>query len=105
VAHPPEEALMSSFSNVTAVRYVWRPAAIVGGWISGTLAVTCVAAAVVLGGATAAVQRAGTGPADALAPWLIVAEIFAAGALLAAMAYALFAAGDPDSRERDDTLA
>ena len=89
---------MSSFSNIAVVRHVWRPAGIVGGWVSGTLAVACVAAAVVLGGATAAVQLAGTGLADASGAWIMVAQLFLAGVLLGSVTYALFSASERTPR-------
>jgi hypothetical protein len=68
-----------------------------GGWVSGTLAMACVAAAVVLGGATAAVQLVGTAPADPAGAWLTVVSLFSAGVALAAIARVLFAAAE---RER-----
>ena len=91
---------MSSFSNIAVVRHVWRPAGMVGGWISGTLSVACLAAAVVLGGATAAVQLAGAGVVDAVAAWTMVAQLFTVGAALAVVAYACFGVSEQAADER-----
>jgi hypothetical protein len=90
---------MSSFSNVSMVRQIWRPATYVAGWVTGTVAVACVAAAVVLGGATAAVQRAGNGIADPAEAWITVVSLLAVGLVLAGAAYLLFSASESRSEE------
>ena len=101
---------MSSFSSVSAVqdgieaRQLWRGASVLAGWVTGTLAMACVTAAVVLGGATAAVQRTGVGLADGQAAWARVAALFAVGLVLAGAAYVTFAAAERESaRERAST--